>query len=368
MQRDHKLGLALGVMLVGFAAALCFPRESPIDAAAVDLVDASEVDADIEKLPIRPYTETERSDDSDPTINESPQTIAVNAAAARFQSTRDGSPSEPVEPIRPTTIANAADPPTPETGPESPDRPVDEPVQLAADLDSTAPPPSLDDPSHVEEEPPRHIPSQRYTVRDGDTLSGIAHRFLGETRRFGEIFDANRHLLASPDDLRPGMVLSIPTVTSDANATNEDLADHDDPVDEANPDQESDRKAPIAGEDIPRTAEQPRRRFRPAGTRPFIPGTPQKPEALRSSGLDQLPELSIPSTDREVADAEPSRPATYRIKRGDTLEAIAVRFYGDPRSVARIIDANRDSVSDPRRLKPGVTIRLPQSPGEQVEP
>ena len=51
-----------------------------------------------------------------------------------------------------------------------------------------------------------------YTVKPGDTLSGIARKFLGHADEYMRIFDANRDQLASPDDIRPGQVLKIPSI------------------------------------------------------------------------------------------------------------------------------------------------------------
>ena len=38
-----------------------------------------------------------------------------------------------------------------------------------------------------------------HVVVDGDTLTGLAARYLGSSDRFREIFDANRNVLAKPD-------------------------------------------------------------------------------------------------------------------------------------------------------------------------
>lgn len=52
----------------------------------------------------------------------------------------------------------------------------------------------------------------RYTIRDGDTLRGIASKFLGDPNRAGEIFDANRNVLADPQllPLRTEIVVERP--------------------------------------------------------------------------------------------------------------------------------------------------------------
>jgi nucleoid-associated protein YgaU len=52
-----------------------------------------------------------------------------------------------------------------------------------------------------------------YTVQAGDTLSGIAKRFLGNANEYMEIFNANRDQLSDPDKIQPGQVLKIPQHT-----------------------------------------------------------------------------------------------------------------------------------------------------------
>ena len=49
-----------------------------------------------------------------------------------------------------------------------------------------------------------------HRVVDGDTLPALAHRYLGSSQRFTEIFDANRDRLPSPDLLPIGHMLRIP--------------------------------------------------------------------------------------------------------------------------------------------------------------
>lgn len=49
-----------------------------------------------------------------------------------------------------------------------------------------------------------------YTVKKGDTLSGIAKALLGKDSRWPEIFNLNRAILSNPDRIIPGQVLVIP--------------------------------------------------------------------------------------------------------------------------------------------------------------
>lgn len=49
-----------------------------------------------------------------------------------------------------------------------------------------------------------------YTVKSGDTLSGIAKQHLGDANAYNRIFEANRDQLSDPDKIKPGQVLKIP--------------------------------------------------------------------------------------------------------------------------------------------------------------
>lgn len=51
-----------------------------------------------------------------------------------------------------------------------------------------------------------------YTVKAGDTLSKIAERELGNANAYMSIFEANRNILTDPDKIRPGQVLTIPSI------------------------------------------------------------------------------------------------------------------------------------------------------------
>ncbi|GIK20149.1 MAG: LysM peptidoglycan-binding domain-containing protein [Leptolyngbya sp. PLA2] len=58
-------------------------------------------------------------------------------------------------------------------------------------------------------EPQRPGPTT-YTVRKGDTLGEIAQRTLGSSRRMSDLLAANKGRIDDPDDIRVGMVLTIP--------------------------------------------------------------------------------------------------------------------------------------------------------------
>ena len=50
----------------------------------------------------------------------------------------------------------------------------------------------------------------KYTIKDGDTLSKIAQRYLGDARLANEIYEANRGRILNPDLIYAGNVIEIP--------------------------------------------------------------------------------------------------------------------------------------------------------------
>ena len=66
------------------------------------------------------------------------------------------------------------------------------------------------------------VKPRKHVVVDGDTLTGLAARYLGSSDRYAEIFSANRQLLSKPDLLPIGATLVIPPAdagTASANGT-----------------------------------------------------------------------------------------------------------------------------------------------------
>ena len=52
--------------------------------------------------------------------------------------------------------------------------------------------------------------TKTYTVKAGDTLSGIAKSQLGNAGAYMKIFEANKDQLSDPDKIKPGQVLKLP--------------------------------------------------------------------------------------------------------------------------------------------------------------
>ena len=58
---------------------------------------------------------------------------------------------------------------------------------------------------------------------------------------------------------------------------------------------------------------------------------------------------------------------TYTVEKGDNLSKIAKHFYGK-QDWKRIIDANRDQLSDPDRIHPGQVLRIPAREDDSTPP
>ena len=177
MQSDQKIGLSLLIALTGFGLALGFGRrESP----------AREV---VEQAELAPAGEAFA-------VVETPQPRPEPAGG--FRRPTIAPPAE----TRPTTdVASAA--PMPE-----PTRPTLDPPRPDVSRMTPAPSPSEVEPQRAAPRPQVRLRS--YTIRSGDTLSGIAARELGDSRRYAEIYRANEERLGNPDAIRVGDAILIP--------------------------------------------------------------------------------------------------------------------------------------------------------------
>lgn len=66
-------------------------------------------------------------------------------------------------------------------------------------------------------------------------------------------------------------------------------------------------------------------------------------------------EAAAPSPQAEAGTRE-----VYTVKEGDTLSAIAERFYGDGNAYNRIFEANRDKLDNPDMIHPGQELTIPE--------
>lgn len=59
---------------------------------------------------------------------------------------------------------------------------------------------------------PARTPEFIYTVKPGENLSLIAHKFYGDGRKWLKLYQANRSKMARPDQLSAGVIISVPNM------------------------------------------------------------------------------------------------------------------------------------------------------------
>ncbi len=57
--------------------------------------------------------------------------------------------------------------------------------------------------------------------------------------------------------------------------------------------------------------------------------------------------------------APPPADQSYTVQAGDTLSKISKQFYGDAKNYMKIFNANKDTLSDPDKIKPGQVLKIP---------
>lgn len=218
MPQDQKIGLALGILLVGAVAAFFFRHESPKEQPLPVLKTAAELDRQI--------------------------------------ATRDRTPYLPADEPAPKAAAEQAPVESPIPDPQDGAGLVPEPI---AGADEPALDPVTPTTSAAATPPATHV------VERGETLSSIAAKYLGSAARFEDIYQANTDRLRNPNDVRPGMTLKIPA--------GQTLA--------ATPRNDSATTPAAAGSSTTATASSANRKFQPYGRSPLKPqqgdGEPTQP-------------------------------------------------------------------------------------------
>ncbi|CAN5746440.1 hypothetical protein BH11PLA1_BH11PLA1_07350 [soil metagenome] len=85
---------------------------------------------------------------------------------------------------------------------------------------------------------------------------------------------------------------------------------------------------------------------------------PKDPTNVQGKEVTIAPAGSAPSAD--PAPRAESGGKTYTVQPGDTLSAIAKKFYGKPTQWPKIVAANSKTLPDPSKLKPGMELVIPE--------
>ncbi len=166
---------------------------------------------------------------------------------------------------------------------------------------------------------PRQAPGIVYVVKAGDNLTRIARSHYGRDKGglYTKIFEANRDVLADAGTVRVGMKLKIPKLGGS-------------PV-SASP-------AGVSG----------RRTVRASGFR-----------EMSIEELARAHHVEVPSA--PARDQTPQHRKIHVVQRGDNLTTIARKYLDDASraAVTKIIEANRDKISDPDHLVIGMKLYIP---------
>lgn len=141
------------------------------------------------------------------------------------------------------------------------------------------------------------------TVKDGDTLSGLASQHMGSAGKWRELLDANADVLSKPEELRVGMRLRVPS---------------------------------------------------------------QQTEALiEQANLALSEQAPTPAPQTETQTPRPTA-QMYTVVSGDNLYRIAQKTLGNGERYREIYEANRDQLRNPDDIRVGMVLKLPGDAVSQV--
>ncbi len=92
-----------------------------------------------------------------------------------------------------------------------------------------------------------------------------------------------------------------------------------------------------------------------------LSGTADSAEAMEKAVLmaGNVKGVSEVKADGVSAPPQQAQVEYYVIQKGDSLSAIAKRYYGNAKDYPRIFDANREVIKNPDLIYPGQKIRIP---------
>lgn len=408
MHRDKRIGLGLGILLVGVVGALFFRRE-PADktnAPPPPLESAKELNKQIAEKPTSPYivggpeeflatappppvrqpqAKTEQTpeayrrpkfleDSSDAFTVGDPKRAASDAdrtpkdLGARESSSadpaheRDDESANPARDHQPITVGTIE---------------VPAPIPVRADNHTSSA--ATAGSSSIAQRDPSSTPNATRTThmtKPGETLSSIAAKYLGSSVKYNEIYEANKDVLRSPDVVPEGVTLIIPKAGSTKPTTPAATAPRTEAI--AVTQTEPTTTPRSTGTASPPVADSGRLKFEPVRRSPFAAGRTPKSQSSTSAGpsssssvIEEAPSLNangrsgpvdllrpeIESGDNKVSHT--THPRTYKIQHGDTLEAISLKFYGVRGKSEDLFKANRDKLASPNALREGLEIVVP---------
>ena len=373
MQRDLKVGLSLAVLVLGVVGAFLFRREQASENRTPTLKTARKIDERIAERARTPYMtgvtgDVEFDQEETPTANDRPDGLSNN--------------DRPAHAVPPNWLDDEEDPFQVARTPQS-------------NSDAIPVSPRTASPN-LPAETAQAAVLQTHVIQSGESLSTIAEHYLGSQGRFQELYDANRDVLTDPNRLPLGATIVIPPknkVASKAHApahapmTAKSLIGHPEKVrgtitdvstiepispattvapaerevEPAKPAEQATAPTPV----VPTQTRETRKLFSPSRL-PFSNNrtapTKRAQKPLDPEGEDFVAPTVTPSTVMPANDAAhetAGEPRLYQVRKGDSLEKIAQRAYGNAKRAADIFAANRDQLASPNALREGQELVLP---------
>jgi nucleoid-associated protein YgaU len=292
--RWKKLAIAGAILIVGIGTALVFRREQsgdgPVAAKAPEQVMQPAADRAAKR---QPQPEPALAGRIEPYFPPA-QTESVRDASASFTSVFDKTVAPTGSPLKWQTV-----PRPDETGTIA----QTQPDHGAVDRPMVGSPPAVSRPAT----------EVRHKIVDGDTLAGLARRYLGGEQRLLDLFEYNRDVLVTPELLPIGKVLRIPP-----------------------------------------------RDFAPAQAPSLEPQSRDTTTAAVSIPMAQEHQTAPTPAPISTAITAGNLPAqTYVVQQHDTLALIARKLYGDISRQADLMAANRALLRSAKDLRPGMRLVVP---------
>ncbi|WP_299906467.1 peptidoglycan-binding protein LysM [uncultured Paracoccus sp.] len=96
-----------------------------------------------------------------------------------------------------------------------------------------------------------------------------------------------------------------------------------------------------------------------------LPGAPAAPapkaEAPKAGTATAKPAAEQAAAPKPAPQPAASAPVFHTVAKGETLSAIAKKYLGNANKYNAIFEANRPMLSDPDKIYPGQTLRIPQA-------
>lgn len=220
MHPDRKIGIAMGILLIGVVAALFFRNEPLSDDQGLSGRREQELNQRLKNRDVSVYLETAgapstEQDPADPhwTLSElfdqvkktediplpigvrerTPEPLPESAAVSQSLE------SPPFNPPK-TNQSATADSTTDDFAPPSTEKSLEDILAGGSPTENTS--------SQFQ----KTGDFEEYTVRFGDTLSEISEKFLGSQTRYRELYELNRDRIDNPDRLKVGKAIRVPRV------------------------------------------------------------------------------------------------------------------------------------------------------------